>query len=770
MQKRNYLFRLLAFCLLLGMLPVIFTGLISYSISSRDIERKVNEGNSQILLQTQMRVEQLLRNIELTTTQFVKSPLVSASLNESLTADDFKMINDLSKGMYNLQIYPGIRDVYLINIEKDWMIRNRGFSSFSRFEDHDVFLKYGLLPQHLFWVTNDFGKSGGVDSSGDKPPAYVSRLVFKLPFPFSRSRAPRALLVMDISNDAILDLITQKRHSGSYYLLDDKYQQFAADGETSELQSKISPSLVEKVKNAEDQSGSFTMEIDGSKSVISYIVSPYNRWTYLSVVSVKELTGESRRIALITLYTCLGVVVFVALLALYGGQKMYSPVRRLFEFSRDMDGQGANAPAKDEFAFIEERLRSLSSSGKQLQQQVRGQFRHMKEFMVLKLLMGQIDAAEFAQKCVDYGFPSDWRTLGVLTLQIDTLQETRFRESDRDLLMFAINNMAGDLIPPAKRFSPVLFDQYQVTLVACESADPDIARSFFHEIAELIKAKVYEFLQLKVSIGIGSPFTNYSDTAQAYEQGVQALKGRMNLGTDIILHYDDVRAGKERGENVVPGLKLLEDQIVQALKICDLDETERVFGEYQSALLGHHVNFYEYQVYLLQLISRIFMLIQDHGSSVQKVIGDHATMEQFMTLGSPEEIRRWLTNNVFVQVIGLLEQQAEKQYLNIASQMMKLIHEHYGRDISLEWVASELNFHPVYLSRVFKKETGVNFSEYLTEYRMNIAKSWLETTNMKISEIAEKLSYMNATGFIRTFRKSIGVTPGQYREQHSKTK
>jgi YesN/AraC family two-component response regulator len=123
---------------------------------------------------------------------------------------------------------------------------------------------------------------------------------------------------------------------------------------------------------------------------------------------------------------------------------------------------------------------------------------------------------------------------------------------------------------------------------------------------------------------------------------------------------------------------------------------------------------------------------------------------------------------LFVPIIGFLNHQAESQYVNIANQMVKLVHERYDQDISLEACASTLNFHPVYLSRVFKKEIGINFSEYLAEYRMNMAKTWLENTSLKVSEIAEKLNYTNTTAFIRTFRKIVGMTPGQYRDNHNK--
>ncbi|MNC52266.1 HTH-type transcriptional regulator YesS [compost metagenome] len=92
-----------------------------------------------------------------------------------------------------------------------------------------------------------------------------------------------------------------------------------------------------------------------------------------------------------------------------------------------------------------------------------------------------------------------------------------------------------------------------------------------------------------------------------------------------------------------------------------------------------------------------------------------------------------------------------------------MIKEGYSRDLTLEGCAEELKFHPVYVGRVFKRETGMTFSEYLVNYRMTLAKEWLENTNMKVSDISDKLNYSNTTAFIRSFRKVVGITPGQFR-------
>jgi two-component system response regulator YesN len=129
-----------------------------------------------------------------------------------------------------------------------------------------------------------------------------------------------------------------------------------------------------------------------------------------------------------------------------------------------------------------------------------------------------------------------------------------------------------------------------------------------------------------------------------------------------------------------------------------------------------------------------------------------------------EAIRQWLWHDVILPLIQRLENQRERQYTQIAEVMANMIHSHYDTDLTLEVCASQLNYHPNYLKRVFRKGTGMNFSDYLLQHRMRMAKQWLVDTDMTVVEIAGRLQYQNSQNFIRQFRKMEGVTPGQYRK------
>ncbi len=95
----------------------------------------------------------------------------------------------------------------------------------------------------------------------------------------------------------------------------------------------------------------------------------------------------------------------------------------------------------------------------------------------------------------------------------------------------------------------------------------------------------------------------------------------------------------------------------------------------------------------------------------------------------------------------------------------KYMEMHYSENISLKEVAEYVNISTYYLSRLFKKETGRNFSEHLTDFRMEKAKSFLTDTDMKLYEIAIQVGISDPHYFSRLFKKNVGVPPTQFREK-----
>ncbi|WP_159881912.1 helix-turn-helix domain-containing protein [Paenibacillus puerhi] len=763
----RYMKLLLAFSLLIGAIPVLALGGYSYYIAAGDVEQKTKDSTMQFLVQTQLHLEQIKKTTEQGAIQFAVSPLVTSALNGPLNVAEHVQVRDLYSGLYSMQALSGIDEGYLINQPYDWALNFTSLGKRSELpaEVQDKLSSYAKHPSNLFWDTGYAADSAAFEQQGDRRD--VVRLVLKLPIlPFTEQ--PKGFLLLELNKPKLRDILLDNvnEQPGHVYVLDREGVDFlASSDEEAAPYLKMNQRIVEQVRETGDTVGTLHGRADGQDMLFSYRQSPYNGWIYVSAVSLREITRQTGKIAIGTLVACSVVLAVVGLLAWGASRRMYSPIRRLADMTKAVST--GDPGGRDEFTSLERRFHVLFSDGQQLRQQMQDQFTQLQEFMMLKLFAGQLPEHDFAYRSRMYGFPEGWKRLVVLTLQIDTLQDTRYREHDRELLLFAIHNMAGELIPAHQRFSPVLLHQSQVTLIASQIEDEAELKTYMYSIAELIKAKVQEFLQVTVSLGISRSFADVSSAVHAYHESLEALKARIYLGSGMILHVEDVQAGTGQvAAAAYAQIKWTEDQLLQSLKLGDAEKAEQWLDQYMTALKESQRSPNDSNVLMLQLVSRMYQIVQEQGGSVRAVLGDQAAYSRLMQLNTLDDIADWLKRSLIGPISLYLSRQAESRYVGLAQTIIGVIRQRYDQEVTLEGIAAELNFHPVYLGRVFKKETGMTFSEYLADYRMSLAKEWLQTTNLKISDISEKLNYSNTTAFIRIFRKVVGMTPGQYRELH----
>ena len=94
----------------------------------------------------------------------------------------------------------------------------------------------------------------------------------------------------------------------------------------------------------------------------------------------------------------------------------------------------------------------------------------------------------------------------------------------------------------------------------------------------------------------------------------------------------------------------------------------------------------------------------------------------------------------------------------------RFIQQHYQEALRLEDVSSAVGFNATYFSAMFKKETGQNFMDYLTELRMNKAKELLCTDENSVQDVADQIGYRDLKYFSRLFKKTTGISPSEYKK------
>lgn len=127
-------------------------------------------------------------------------------------------------------------------------------------------------------------------------------------------------------------------------------------------------------------------------------------------------------------------------------------------------------------------------------------------------------------------------------------------------------------------------------------------------------------------------------------------------------------------------------------------------------------------------------------------------------------IKALFTDFIFNLFRGLDKSTDHRKYPEEIEAIIAFINSNYTRRLYLSEAAEHIHLHHTYVSALFKKHTGLTFSEYLTLYRLSAAKKLLLDTDGKIDEIACKVGFYDLHHFSKVFKAHEGISPSQYRQ------
>jgi AraC-like DNA-binding protein len=125
--------------------------------------------------------------------------------------------------------------------------------------------------------------------------------------------------------------------------------------------------------------------------------------------------------------------------------------------------------------------------------------------------------------------------------------------------------------------------------------------------------------------------------------------------------------------------------------------------------------------------------------------------------------------SIFAQHLSMVSNQVlvhqEHSEPPVITRAKEYILEHQGEELSLSQVARAVNTSTFYFCKLFKRVTGINFTDYLSRVRIEKAKNLLLNPSLRISEIAFEVGFQSLTHFNRVFKRISGLSPTEYRAQ-----
>lgn len=281
-----------------------------------------------------------------------------------------------------------------------------------------------------------------------------------------------------------------------------------------------------------------------------------------------------------------------------------------------------------------------------------------------------------------------------------------------------------------------------------------------------IRKVLAEYSQLRYFGGIGTPVNRLREIPASFENASHAFAHRYLVEEScildsVLLENEGITEPDDFKISAVNPQQIDRAKMQEFLRTGDLDEVVYFVDEFFGKLDGGAMQSRIFRQYItMDAYFSIADFLKGLGLSKDEI----ETPDQDSSILQNEKNAMNYIVRIMEKALILREKKASSRYEDVVSRVLRYIENNYAdEELSLNMLASHVNFSPNHLSMIFSQQTGQTLIKYLTDFRMNKAKELLRCSGKKSSVISVEVGYKDPHYFSYLFKKTQGMTPTQYR-------
>jgi two-component system response regulator YesN len=333
-----------------------------------------------------------------------------------------------------------------------------------------------------------------------------------------------------------------------------------------------------------------------------------------------------------------------------------------------------------------------------------------------------------------------------------TFQLVLFKyEKEADYIeKFALKNIAEDVFTPERVYLSTIIEDSILVLAA--AMDQEEMNGLLARISSVYKQ--YYRIELFVAV---SDRGGFSGIRGMYKQAREILNYRFYFTEGCILTYSDVVRDRQQA---APDMPLLTEELASHVKAGNKELAMKGLEELFSRLEGAGLGRNQMKAYCMEL----YLALIRQGSD-QDLSDNMPGVVRFQEYTNVSQALACLRQTVDDIAGRNYEATASKQ-VSLVARAKQIVGEQLGNpELSLQWISRELLYvNEDYLGKLFSRESGVRFSQYVLQHRMELAMDLLRTrAELKVYDISRLCGFSeDAQYFSKVFKKHTGMTPSEY--------
>lgn len=384
----------------------------------------------------------------------------------------------------------------------------------------------------------------------------------------------------------------------------------------------------------------------------------------------------------------------------------------------------------------------------------------LKEKLLSSIIRGNINSDEIKEKAKNYNINLHGKAFLVSVVSIDHSIESN-NNKNKEISVFQALKLIEEIVKKYCAGLAFIEDDNIIVLNISQEDDKKQILDKSSKMLEEIRQSISKYLNLSVTIGIGTSFEDISGASISYKNAVAALGYRITLGNNRLIFIEDV---EPKRENEIVFDKLSERQLENSIKTGTKEEIYSTVDTIFRVIENANTSIEYYQIYLIQLLTTIIKIAKDSNVNMKDIFGENFNffieLYKFSTLS---EVKEWIKKSS-IKISEYIVKGREDLSKLLVDRAKEYIEERFqDSELNINTICNYLHISQAYFSYIFKKDTKTTFVSYLTQIRMTKAKELLRNTNMKTFVIAEKVGFSEPNYFSYCFKKNLGKSPSEYR-------
>lgn len=675
-----------------------------------------------------------------------------AFTKDELKDEKFMMVHDV---LDDLEVYKKLENVfdgiYIYFYNTDYCVGMTGANTADVYYDVNI-SEYGISKAEWLKLMKD-KQSGGYAylSNGERDTLTYFYSVYSV-----ERFVPFATIAIEADVKKLLNVSSNPSYNGNFYILADDII-IGDDMQKTERAKEIADKygVVSGVRNFK---GNMTMICTESSS---------NNWKYFYLVDnnvFKKLIRSAR--ADIAFFNLVGILIMLLVAKLLVNLN-YNPIRKI------IDAIGGNHNARvSEYQELGNKITSVMREYKEVNHRIKSfDSDFVREALLTRLLTetpSDAEKKEIIETLANAGIVFPYEKFAVLLIYIDINLDMFFddegnAEEDYRLARVALINILDEVFEGKCKIN---YCDLNGSLCCIANISDGQQNADVVKKLGMVRKLVAENLNINFTVGISNIYSSSDELGICFAEASSCMKERFYDNAGVIC-YSDLEE-KNHTEYCLNGIK--EAQISEYLRsgnkasaICALDSL------FDEKIIGKIGSFYAMKSILYNLVIIINRAFGQMGDDINGKISE--ILQKIDKIKSKSDIED-LQKDIY-SVIEYGCAQSGKEIINRIDILMKKAKEYVDANyadinLSVTAVAQNIDVSLQYLSTNFKKNYKIGLAEYITLVRIEHAKELLTETNISISDIAEKVGYVNSRSFFRSFMRIVGTSPKGYRTSEGK--